>query len=228
MSSLTALDWAPIGLTLRLALASTLALLLVGVPLALWIVFGRSRLRPWVEAAVGLPLILPPSVLGFYLLVLLGPNGPVGSIWEGLGGPRLVFSFPGLVVGSVLYSLPFVVHPLANAFAAVDPKLLEVARTLGAGRLDRFVSVLLPLSRGGFVTAATLGFAHTVGEFGVVLLIGGNIPGRTQVLSIAIYDHVEAMNYAQAHALSAVLLAFSFVVLLAVHAVNRKSPVVLR
>jgi molybdate transport system permease protein len=220
------LDPVPILLTLKLAAVSTLVLLVLGVPLALWIVFGRSRLRPVLEAIVGLPLILPPTVLGFYLLVLLGPNGPVGSAWESVGGARLVFSFSGLVIGSVLYSLPFVVHPLANAFGAVDRKLLEAARTLGANRLDRLTTVLLPLSRRGFVTAITLGFAHTVGEFGVVLLIGGNIPGRTQVLSIAIYDHVEALSYPQAHALSALLLAFSFAALLSIYAVNRKLDVV--
>lgn len=222
MSVISAPELASLGLTLRLALVSTLALLTVGVPLALWIVFAKSRLRLFVQALVGLPLILPPTVLGFYLLVLLGPNGPVGGVWESLGGARLVFSFSGLVIGSVLYSLPFVVHPLTNAFAGVDPKLLEVARTLGASRLDRFRSVLLPQSRAGLITAATLGFAHTVGEFGVVLLIGGNIPGRTQVVSIAIYDHVEALNYAGAHTLSALLLAFSFALLLLVYAVNRK------
>jgi len=217
-----------IWLTLELAAVSTLFLLAAGVPLALWIVFTRSRLRPVVEALVGLPLILPPTVLGFYLLVLLGPNGPVGASWEALGGPRLVFSFPGLVIGSVVYSLPFVVHPLANAFAAVDLRLLEAARTLGASRFDRFRTVLLPLARNGVVTAATLGFAHTVGEFGVVLMIGGNLPGKTQVLSIAIYDHVEALDFARAHALSALMLAFSFVVLLGVYVLHRRVDVLVR
>jgi molybdate transport system permease protein len=179
-----------------------------------------------VEALVALPLILPPTVLGFYLLVLLGPQGPVGGTWESLGGARLVFSFSGLLVGSVVYSLPFVVQPLHNSFKAVDRRLLDAAKTLGASPLDRFFTVLLPLSRPGLLTAATLGFAHTVGEFGVVLMIGGNIPGRTQVLSIAIYDHVEALNYGQAHLLSALMLAFSFVSLLAVYAFSRKFDVV--
>lgn len=217
------LELEAILLSVKLAGASTLVLLLLGTPLALWIVFGRSRLRPLVEALVGLPLILPPSVLGFYLLVLLGPQGPLGARWEALGGPRLVFSFSGLVIGSVVYSLPFVVHPLANAFGAIDLRLLEVARTLRASRIDRFFSVLLPLSRPGMITAATLGFAHTVGEFGVVLLIGGNLPGKTQVLSIAIYDRVEALDYPGAHRLSALLLIFSFLVLFAVHALNRRA-----
>jgi molybdate transport system permease protein len=226
MSGLSEIDWVPLGITLRLALATTIVLLIVGTPIALWLTYTKSRLRSVVEALVALPLILPPTVLGFYLLVLLGPQGPVGGTWESLGGARLVFSFSGLLVGSVVYSLPFVVQPLHNSFKAVDRRLLDAAKTLGASPLDRFFTVLLPLSRPGLLTAATLGFAHTVGEFGVVLMIGGNIPGRTQVLSIAIYDHVEALNYGQAHLLSALMLAFSFVSLLAVYAFSRKFDVV--
>jgi molybdate transport system permease protein len=178
--------------------------------------------KPVVEALTALPLVLPPTVLGFYLLVLLAPTGPVGAFWEGLGGDRLVFSFGGLLVGSVLYSLPFVVQPLQNAFGAVGTGALEAATTLGASPLDRFVTVVLPLSRPGFLTAATLAFAHTVGEFGVVLMIGGSIPGRTQVVSIAIYDHVEALDYGAAHLLSGAMLAFSFTVLLVVYALGRR------
>lgn len=226
MTHFAHIDWVPIALTLKLATASTLVLLSVGVPIALWLAFGSSRLRPLVQAVVALPLILPPTVLGFYLLVLLGPKGAIGGIWEALGGPRLVFSFAGLVVGSVVYSMPFVVQPLENAFRAVDRGVLDAAKTLGAARLDRFWTVILPLSRPGLLTAATLGFAHTVGEFGVVLMIGGNIPGATNVLSVAIYDHVEAMHYSQAHVLSVLLLLFSFAVLLCVYAANRRFHVV--
>ncbi|HEU5072846.1 MAG TPA: molybdate ABC transporter permease subunit [Polyangiaceae bacterium] len=219
-------EWQPILLTLRLAAVSTLVLLLLGTPLALWLAFGRSRLRVVVEAVVALPLVLPPTVLGFYLLVLLGPRGAVGSTWESLGGDRLVFSFTGLVIGSVIYSLPFVVQPLANAFRSVDRRVLEAAATLGARRLDRFATVILPLSRPGLLTAVTLGFAHTVGEFGVVLMLGGSIPGRTRVLSLAIYEHVEALEYSQAHWLSAGMLAFSFCVLLLVYLTTRRFDVV--
>jgi molybdate transport system permease protein len=215
------LDWAPIVLTLKLAALSTAVLLLLGTPLAWWLVRTRRRGRTVVEALIALPLVLPPTVLGFYLLVLLGPRGPVGAAWEGLGGARLVFSFGGLVVGSVLYSLPFVVQPLQNAFGAVGEGTLEAAATLRAGPLDRFRSVVVPLARPGFLTAAVLGFAHTVGEFGVVLMIGGSVPGRTRVLSIAIYDHVERLEYGAAHVYAGGMLAFSFLVLLAVYALNR-------
>lgn len=219
-------DWQPVFLTLRLAATTTIVLVVLGTPLALWLAFGRSRLRVVVEAVVALPLVLPPTVLGFYLLILLGPRGALGGFWESLGGERLVFSFTGLVIGSVVYSLPFVVQPLANAFRSLDRRVLEAAATLGARRVDRFVTVILPLSRPGLITAMTLGFAHTVGEFGVVLMLGGNIPGRTQVLSIAIYDHVEALSYTQAHWLSAGMLVFSFSVLLAVYTTTRRFDVV--
>ncbi|RMG58341.1 MAG: molybdate ABC transporter permease subunit [Gammaproteobacteria bacterium] len=207
-------DLQALYITLRLAAVTTLILLLIGTPLAWWLAHTRNRLAPVFEALVALPLILPPTVVGFYLLVALAPEGPVGSLVAALGGPRLAFSFTGMVIGSVLYSLPFVVQPLQNAFRALGSRPLEAAATLRAGPLDRFLSVALPLARGGFLTAMVLGFAHTVGEFGVVLMIGGNIPGETQVLSIAIYDHVEALDYASAHRLSAGLLVLSFVVLL--------------
>lgn len=215
-------DLQAILVTLRLAALSTAVLLVVGTPLAWWLARTRSRLRPAVEALVALPLVLPPTVLGFYLLVLLSPRGVLGGAWEAMGGARLVFSFPGLVLGSVLYSMPFVVQPLQNAFTAVGRRPLEVAATLGASPLDRFVSVVLPMARPGFLTAATLAFAHTVGEFGVVLMIGGSIPGRTRVVSIAIFEHVEAMDYGAAHVLAAGMLTFSFVVLVVVYGFNRR------
>lgn len=222
MSLLSPGDVQAILLTARLAAVTTVALLLVGTPLAWWLARTSSRLRAPVEAVAALPLVLPPTVLGFYVLVLLGPRGPVGRVWEGMGGDRLVFSFTGLVIGSMLYSLPFVVQPLQNAFAAVGRRPLEVAATLGASPLDRFLTVALPLARPGFLTAATLAFAHTVGEFGVVLMIGGNIPGRTRVVSTAIYTHVEALEYGAAHVLAGGMLAFAFVVLLVVYTASRR------
>lgn len=215
-------DAAAILLTLRLAATTTALLFVVGTPLAWWLARTDSRLRPAVEAVTALPLVLPPTVLGFYLLVLLGPTGAVGAFWEGLGGDRLVFSFPGLVIGSMIYSLPFVVQPLQNAFMAMGDGPLEAAATLGASPADRFRTVVLPLARPGFFTAAVLSFAHTVGEFGVVLMIGGNIPGRTQVVSTAIYNHVEALDYPSAHLLAGGLLAFSFAILLTVYAFGRR------
>ncbi len=211
-----------VRVTLELATASTVLLLLLGAPLAWWLARTRSSFRPAVEAVTALPLVLPPTVLGFYLLVILGPSGPVGALWEGMGGDRLVFSFQGLLVGSVLYSLPFVVQPLQNAFGAIGDGPIEAAATLGASPLDRFITVVLPLASPGFLTAATLAFAHTVGEFGVVLMIGGNIPGRTQVVSTAIYNHVEALEYGSAHLLSAGMLLFSFAVLLTVYSLGRR------
>jgi molybdate transport system permease protein len=215
-------DAAAVLLTARLAATTTALLLVFGTPLAWWLARTRSRFRPVVEAVTALPLVLPPTVLGFYLLVLLAPTGPIGSFWEGLGGDRLVFSFAGLVIGSMIYSLPFVVQPLQNAFMAIGDGPLEAAATLGAAPFDRFRTVVLPLALPGFLTAAVLSFAHTVGEFGVVLMIGGNIPGRTQVLSTAIYNHVEAMDYGSAHLLAAGLLVFSFTVLLTVYAFGRR------
>ncbi len=216
------IDWRVIVVTAELATVSTVVLLVFGTPLAWWLARTKSRARPFAEAIVALPLVLPPTVLGFYLLVFLGPAGPIGRVLEAIGGPRLVFSFTGLVVGSVLYSLPFVVQPLHNAFRAIPNRILDAAATLRARPFDRFRSVALPLARPGFLTAATLGFAHTVGEFGVVLMIGGNIPGRTEVLSIALFNHVEALEYAEAHTLAAGLLVFSFAVLIVVYSLNRR------
>jgi len=208
-------DLQALALTLKLAGAVTLILLVLGTPLAWWLARGRSRWKAAVGAVVSLPLVLPPSVLGFYLLLAMGPQGPVGQLVEGLGLGRLAFSFSGLVLASVLYSLPFMVQPLQTAFEAVGTRPLEVAATLRASPLDAFFSVVVPLSRTGFMTACVLTFAHTVGEFGVVLMIGGNIPGVSRVASVQIYNHVEGLDYANAHALSAVLLGFSFLVLLA-------------
>jgi molybdate transport system permease protein len=215
MTGLSTEDIEAFGLTLRLAATVTLLLLLLGAPLAWWLARTRSRLQRLVAAVVALPLVLPPTVLGFYLLLLLGPHGAVGHLKTRLGLSLLPFTFGGLVVGSMLYSLPFVVQPLHNAFEAIGEEPLEAAACLRAGPFDRFWSVALPMGLPGIVTAAVLGFAHTVGEFGVVLMIGGNIPGQTRVLSMRIYDHVEAGEYAQAHSLSLLLLAFSFAALLA-------------
>ena len=219
-------DLAALAVTLRLAVVSTTILLILGTPLAWWLAHTRWRLKFLLEAVIALPLVLPPTVLGFYLLVALGPRGPVGQLMESLGGRPLAFTFTGLVIGSVFYSMPFVVQPLQDAFSAVGRRPLEVAATLRASPLDRFFTVALPLARPGVITAAVLGFAHTLGEFGVVLMIGGNIPGETQVLSIAIYDHVEAMEYTNAHWLSAGLLLLSFAMLVTVYALNRRFRVV--
>jgi molybdate transport system permease protein len=213
-------DLAAIAVTAKLALTTTVTLLVVGTPLAWWLARARSRWRGWVAAATSLPLVLPPTVLGFYLLVLLGPQGPVGRLTEAAGWGTLPFTFAGLVVGSTLYSLPFAIQPLQGAFEAVGEMPLELAATLGAGPADRFWTVAVPLARSGFLAAGVLAFAHTVGEFGVILMIGGNIPGATRVLSVALYDHVEAMEYADAHRLAAGLLVFSFAVLLAIQALR--------
>jgi molybdate transport system permease protein len=214
---MSAQDLVSVWLTLRLAATATAVLLLIGTPIAWWLVRTRSWLKGPVGALVALPLVLPPTVLGFYLLVTMGPAGPVGALTQWLGLGLLPFSFAGLVVGSALYSLPFVVQPLQNAFEAIGERPLEVAATLRAGPWDRFFTVVVPLARPGFLTATVLGFAHTVGEFGVVLMIGGNIPGVTKVLSVALYDHVEALEYTQAHWLAGWMLVFSFVVLLIVY-----------
>ncbi len=222
--SLSPEDWVAIALSLRLAAVSTALLLLIGTPLAWWLAHSRSWLRGPVATLVAMPLVLPPTVLGFYLLLLMGPNGPVGRLTESLGLGLLPFSFGGLVVASVVYSLPFVVQPIQNAFEAIGPRPLEVAATLRAGPWDRFFSVVLPLARPGFFSAAILGFAHTLGEFGVVLMIGGNIPGATRVVSVQLYDHVEALDYANAHSLAALLLGFSFVVLMTVYGLRRHRP----
>jgi len=219
-------DLQALWITLKLALISTVALLLLCAPLAWWLAHTRARAKVLVEALVALPLVLPPTVMGFYLLVLLGPRGVVGGFLESVGIGHLAFSFTGLVIGSMLFSLPFVVQPLQNAFSTAGGRVLEVAATLKASSFDRFISIVLPLSRRGFLTAAVLSFAHTLGEFGMILMIGGNIPGRTQVASIAIYDHVEAMDYTAAHQLSLILVLASFLLLLLVFALNRRFKVV--
>ena len=213
-------DLAAVWLTVKLASVVTVLLLLLGTPIAWWLARTRSRLKGVVGAVVALPLVLPPTVLGFYLLVAMGPNGPVGQMTQALGLGLLPFTFPGLVIASVFYSLPFVVQPIQNAFEAIGERPLEAAATLRAGPWDAFWSVAVPLARPGFISGAILGFAHTVGEFGVVLMIGGNIPRETRVVSVQIYDHVEALEYAQAHWLSAGMLLFSFVVLLALYTFN--------
>lgn len=214
-------ELASVWLTVRLAAATTALLLILGTPLAWWLARTRSWLRGPISALVALPLVLPPTVVGFYLLVGMGPAGPIGALTQALGLGLLPFTFAGLVVGSLIYSLPFVVQPLQAAFEAVGERPAEVAATLRAGPWDRFFTVVVPLARTGFVAAIVLGFAHTIGEFGVVLMIGGNIPGATRVLSVALYDHVEALEYARAHRLAAGMLLFSFVVLLAVYGRSR-------
>ena len=215
-------DISALLVTLKLASITTVILILVGTPIAWWLSQTRFKFKAVIEAIIALPLILPPTVLGFYLLMTLGTNGPIGNLLESLGGSSIAFTFTGLVVGSVIYSLPFVVQPLQNSFGSIGKQPMEVAATLGASKLDRFFTVAVPLARSGFITASVLGFAHTVGEFGVVLMIGGNIPGETGVLSIAIYDHVEAMEYGQAHILAGGLLFLSFVMLLVVYIFNRR------
>jgi molybdate transport system permease protein len=220
MGLLTPSDLQAIGLTLRVAALTTLVLLLLGTPLAWWLARTQSWLKKPVGALVALPIVLPPTVLGFYLLVLMGPQGAVGQWTQALGLGLLPFSFTGLVVASVLYSLPFMVQPVQNAMEAMGTRPLEVAASLRASPLDSFFSVVLPLCRPGLVTGSIMAFAHTVGEFGVVLMVGGNIPGVTRVISVQIYDHVEAMEYGDAHRLAAVMLGFSFAVLLALHLYN--------
>jgi molybdate transport system permease protein len=215
-------DLSAIALTLQLAGLTTVLLLLLGTPLAWWLAQTRSGWRAPVAAVVALPLVLPPTVLGFYLLVSLGPQGWLGQFTQWLGLGTLSFTFTGLVLGSLVYSLPFAVQPLQHAFEAIGARPMEVAATLRASPLQAFVRVALPLARSGYLTAAVLTFAHTVGEFGVVLMIGGNIPGKTQVVSTQIYGHVEAMDYAQAHALAATMVAFSFLVLLSLGLLHRR------
>ncbi|WP_417502531.1 molybdate ABC transporter permease subunit [Marinobacter sp.] len=212
--------WEPVWLTLKLAGLTTVVLLVVGTPIAWWLARSTHWVRQPIAAIVALPLVLPPTVLGFYLLVLMGPKGMVGQLTEQLGLGLLPFTFEGLVIASVIYSLPFTVQPLQNAFASINEQFLEVASTLRASPRDRFFSIVLPLARPGFLTASVLTFAHTIGEFGVVLMIGGNIPGETKVLSVAIYDHVESLEYTQAHWLAAGMVAFSFVVLVTLYSLN--------
>ncbi|MBU0604473.1 MAG: molybdate ABC transporter permease subunit [Gammaproteobacteria bacterium] len=218
---MTAEDWVAVRLTAQLAGLTTVLLLIVGTPLAWWLSRTRSRLKPFASSVVALPLVLPPSVLGFYLLLLMGPQGPVGQLTQALGIGRLPFTFGGLVVASVLYSLPFVVQPLQLSFEAIPARALEAAATLRAAPWDSFFTVALPLARPGLLTASVLGFAHTVGEFGVVLMIGGNIPDRTRVLSVAVYEHVEAIEFADAHRLAAGMVVFAMLVLVTLYVVNR-------
>ncbi|MDB4512089.1 molybdate ABC transporter permease subunit [Arenicella sp.] len=219
---ISAADIIALGVTLKLALITTLLLMSLGLPLAWWLSRSNWRYKFVIEALVAMPLILPPTVLGFYCLLLLGSNGPLGGLLQLLGAQPLAFTFTGLVIGSMIYSLPFVVQPLVSSFNSIPQRQLEVAATLGAAPLDQILSVAIPLARPGLITAAVLGFAHTIGEFGVVLMIGGSIPGETKVLSIAIYEHVESLQYAQAHWLSAGLLVVSFILLVAVYAINRQ------
>ncbi|MGZ5007436.1 MAG: molybdate ABC transporter permease subunit [Methylobacter sp.] len=221
---LNAADIATLWLTFKVAGIATVLMLLFGTPLAWWLARTTSRWKAVCNALVSLPLVLPPTVLGFYLLVMLGPNGPIGHLTGALGLGTLPFTFPGLVVASVLYSLPFVVQPLQSSFTAIGAQPLEAAATLRAGPLDTFFSVVLPLAKPGFLTASILGFTHTVGEFGVVLMVGGNIPDRTRVVSVQIYNHVEALEYSEAHWLAACLLLFSFSVLLVLYTVLKTQP----
>lgn len=215
--------WSPIRLTIELALITTILLLIVGTPIAWWLARSKARWKEAVAAIVAMPLVLPPTVLGFYLLLLLGPSGPGGWIAGLYGARTLAFTFTGLVIGSVLYSMPFVVQPIRNAFEAFGDRPLEVAATLRASPWDTFWSVAVPLARPGFMTGAILGFAHTIGEFGVILMIGGNIPGQTKVLSVAIYDFVETQQWSEAHILSAGMVAFSFAVILATMMLGKRS-----
>lgn len=215
--------WAPVWLTLQLAGITTVLLLVIAMPIAWWLANTKARIRPAIEALTALPLVLPPTVLGFYLLILMSPDSALGGAWVRLTGEALTFSFSGLVVASLFYSLPFAVQPLQGAFQSVGRGMMETAATLGAGRWDAFRTVALPLSRRGVLTAGVLTFAHTMGEFGVVLMVGGNIPGRTRLISIEIYSAVETLDYRTAHILSGGLLAFSFVVLTAVYVMNQRA-----
>jgi molybdate transport system permease protein len=216
------IEWQAVWLTLKLASLTTAVLMLVGTPLAWWLARSKARWKEVIGSLVALPLVLPPTVLGFYLLLMLGPEGPVGQLTQTLGLGTLPFTFPGLVVGSVIYSLPFVVQPIRNAFDALGDRPMEVAATLRASPLQTFFGVAVPLARPGFLTGAVLGFAHTVGEFGVVLMIGGNIPGETKVLSVAIYDHVESLEWTQAHWLAGGMVVFSFLVVLAMSILEKR------
>jgi len=213
--------WAAVWLSVKLAVITTVILLIIGLPLAWWLATTKNRARPMVEALTALPLVLPPTVLGFYLLILMSPTSPLGGAFLSITGDTLTFSFTGLVIASIFYSLPFAVQPMQTAFASVGPGLMEAAAMLGASRHDAFVSVALPLARRGMLTAGVLSFAHTLGEFGVVLMVGGNIPGRTRVISIEIFTAVETLDYRTAHILSAGLLALSFVVLTFVYVLNQ-------
>lgn len=225
---MTDFDWTAFWLTLKLALITTVLLFLICLPLSWFMARRHFPFKAIIEAVIALPLVLPPSVLGFYLLVALSPSGFIGSFIENLGGPRLVFSFPGLVVGSVIYSLPFVFQPLQNAFREIRQDHLDAARTLGASAFNAFLTIALPNAKHGILTAVVLGFAHTVGEFGVVLMIGGNIPGETQVLSVSIYESVEMLDYGKANTMSAILLVLSFAMLATVFTINRRHRILTR
>ena len=222
------MNWTAVATSLELALMTTFVLLLIGVPLAYWLAFSERRWSFLVESAVALPLILPPTVLGFYVLVALGSASPVGRAWQNTFGTTLAFSFKGLVIASTLYSLPFAVQPIVTAFGSVSRRLIEASWTLGVSRWGTFRRVILPQSVAGLVTGAVLSFAHTIGEFGVVLMVGGNIEGETRTISIAIYDDVQALNYAQANTTALLLLAFSFLILVSVYAINRKPWIAFR
>lgn len=222
LAETSTLDLTPLWITLQVSSLTVIVLLILGTPIAWWLAFTRSRFKIPVESVTALPLVLPPTVLGFYLLVFMGSNGPAGQIWTSLTGQPLAFSFTGLIVASCIYSLPFVVQPLQAAFESMDKRSIEAAWTLGASQLRTFIHVVIPQVRRGLLTAVVLGFAHTMGEFGVILMVGGNIPGETQVVSIAIYEQVETLNYGSAHRLSAGLLLFSFLVLFLVYGVNRR------
>lgn len=215
-------------LSFKLSLVTTLCLLVIGTPLALWLATSRWRLKFIVEAIIALPLVLPPTVLGFYLLIFLNPDSVVSRVLFRLTGETVLFSFTGLVIGSVIYSLPYVTQPLTNAFVSIDRNLIESAKVLNAKPFDRFIHVVLPMSKPGFITAVVLGFAHTLGEFGVVLMLGGNIPQKTQVVSIAIYDHVESLNYTQAHWLAGILLVISFLLLAIIFKINNRFSVLVK
>jgi len=216
------INWAAVSVTLRLSTVTTLILLIIGTPLAWWLSKTQCWCKTLIESLVALPLVLPPTVLGFYLLIALGPNGFVGAFWQSMTGNHLAFTFKGLVIGSVIFSLPFVVQPLHNAFTAIGQHPLEVAATLRASPLDSFFTVIVPLASPAFLTAITLSFAHTIGEFGMVLMIGGSIPGKTQVLSIAIYEHVEMLEFKEAHLLAGSMLLFSFIILLALYSFKKR------
>jgi molybdate transport system permease protein len=222
--NLFSFDYQPIIITLQLAAVTVVVLMTVGIPISWWLAHTRTRFRPFFEAVIALPLVLPPTVLGFYLLILLGPNGWIGKPVEAISGSTLSFTFTGLVIASTIYSLPFVVQPLYTTFEAIGKDPLEAAWTLGASKWDAFWSVASPMAIRGYMTAIVMGFAHTLGEFGVVLMVGGSIPGKTKVLSIEIYDKVETLDYSSAHLLSGGLLSFTFLVLLTVYYINRKFP----
>lgn len=222
------MDWSAIFLSVRLASVVCAILLLVGAPLAYWLTFSRWRWKFLVESVVALPLVLPPTVLGFYVLVAIGSRSPIGRLWTDWTGNGLAFSFEGLVIASILYSLPFTVQPIAAAFSLVDRSLMDASAILGASRLRTFVRIVLPLSLSGVVTGAVLSFAHTIGEFGVVLMVGGNLPGVTRTVSISVYDNVQSLNYAAAHQTALLLLVFSFVTLAAVYGLTRKPWLVSR